>query len=164
MAVKGSGFTIDPELVRELANILDDTGLSEVEIEMGEMRVRVARQLSGGAPQVQTFALPSPSVHTPQAQAAPAAAAATPQPAAAPAAVGETIKSPMVGTAFLQPSPGAEPFVKVGARVKAGQTLLIVEAMKTMNPIPSPRDGVVLEILIDDAQPIEFGEPLVVLE
>ncbi|MGZ8364634.1 MAG: acetyl-CoA carboxylase biotin carboxyl carrier protein [Caulobacteraceae bacterium] len=162
---KDSGISIDPEVVRELANILDDTGLSEIEVEVGEMRIRVVRQ-AAAAPQVQTFSLPAPQaphLAAPQ-PAATAATAATATPAAPAAPTGEVVKSPMVGTAFLQPSPGADPFVIAGSSVKKGQTLMIVEAMKTMNPIPAPRDGVVAEILIDDAQPVEFGEPLVVLE
>ncbi|NEX95145.1 acetyl-CoA carboxylase biotin carboxyl carrier protein, partial [Caulobacter sp. 17J65-9] len=96
------------------------------------------------------------------AAAAPVAAAAAPAPEAP--AKGDLVKSPMVGTVYLAPQPGADVFVKPGDRVKAGQTLLIVEAMKTMNPIPSPRDGVVLEVLVGDAQPVEYGEPLVVIE
>jgi acetyl-CoA carboxylase biotin carboxyl carrier protein len=151
---------IDPKVVRKLADILDETGLSEIEVEVGEMRIRVARTLTAAAPAAQTYhALPAPAAAAP-APSAPAAA----QPTAPATATGEMVKSPMVGTAFLAPQPGADRFVNPGDRVKAGQTLLIVEAMKTMNPIPSPRDGVVVEILVNDAEPVEFGEPLVVLE
>ena len=152
---------IDTILVRQLADILNDTSLTEIEVERGELRIRVARE---AAPVMQYAAAP--------AQAAPVAAAA---PAAAPASMpsdpativaksGEEVKSPMVGTAYLRASPEAPPFVQPGDKVKKGQTLLIVEAMKTMNPIQAPRDGVVREVLVGDAQPVEFGEPLVLLE
>ena len=151
---------IDPRMVRKLADILDETGLSEIEVEVGEMRIRVARTVTAAPAAVQTVhALPAPAA-APQA-AAPAQAPAAPA-EAAPA--GEMVKSPMVGTVYLSPQPGADAFVKPGDKVKAGQTLLIIEAMKTMNPIPCPRDGTVLEILVNDAEPVEFGEPLVVLD
>jgi acetyl-CoA carboxylase biotin carboxyl carrier protein len=156
---KGSA-SIDPRLVRKLADILTDTGLTEIEVEQEGLRIRVARELTA-APAAVAYAAPVP------APAPLVAAPSAPAPAAAeaPAApVGEAVKSPMVGTVYLQPKPGDEPFVRVGDRVSAGQTLLIVEAMKTMNPIASPRAGVVLQILVEDAQPVEFGEPLVVLE
>lgn len=154
---------IDTGLVRQLAEILKETDLTEIEVERDELRIRVAREL---------FAAPAPVQYAAAPMAAPAPAAA---PAAAPASMpsdpativarsGEEVKSPMVGTAYLQASPEAPPFVQPGDKVKKGQTLLIVEAMKTMNPIQSPRDGVVQEILVGDAQPVEFGEPLVVLE
>ena len=151
---------IDATLVRQLADILNDTSLTEIEVERGELRIRVAREVTA-APVVQYAAAPT--------QAAPAAAGAAPasmpsDPATIVARSGETIKSPMVGTVYLQASPEAPPFAKVGDKVKKGQTLLIVEAMKTMNPIQSPRDGVLQEILVGDAQPVEFGEALVVLE
>jgi acetyl-CoA carboxylase biotin carboxyl carrier protein len=154
--------TIDPRLVRKLADILSDTGLTEIEVEQEGLRIRVARQITAAAAPV-TYAV------GPQAAAPAYAPAAAPQTApiltdipAAP--VGEAVKSPMVGTVYLQAKPGDPPFVRVGDKVSAGQTLLIVEAMKTMNPIPSPRAGVVLEVLVGDAQPVEFGEPLIVLE
>jgi acetyl-CoA carboxylase biotin carboxyl carrier protein len=151
-----SNDSIDPKLVRKLADILTDTGLTEIEVEQGGLKIRVARQVTmTSAPA--TYAVAAP------AQAAPLAASpAAPAPEAAPR--GQPVKSPMVGTIYLRPSPEAEAFVKVGDRVAAGQTLLIVEAMKTMNPIPSPAAGVILEILVNDAQPVEFGEPLVVIE
>jgi acetyl-CoA carboxylase biotin carboxyl carrier protein len=125
---------IDTRLVRKLADILNDTGLSEIEVERGDLKIRVAR-------------------------AAAAAAAAAP---ALPA--GDIIKSPMVGTVYLQPSPGSEPFAKVGDRVEEGQTLLLIEAMKTMNPITAPRAGRIVQFIVGDTQPVEFGEPLVVIE
>jgi acetyl-CoA carboxylase biotin carboxyl carrier protein len=155
---KGSA-TIDPRLVRKLADILTDTGLTEIEVEQEGVRIRVARQLTAAAAPV-TYAVAPPA-----AGPAPVAAAATPAAAAEPAApVGEPVKSPMVGTVYLQAKPGDPPFIRVGDKVAAGQTLLIVEAMKTMNPIASPRAGVVLQILAEDATPVEFGEALVILE
>jgi acetyl-CoA carboxylase biotin carboxyl carrier protein len=155
---------IDTTLVRQLADILNDTSLTEIEVERGELRIRVAREITA-APAIQYASAPA---YAPQAAPAPAAAAAPlsmpSDPATIVAKSGETVKSPMVGTVYLQASPEAPPFAKVGDKVKKGQTLLIVEAMKTMNPIQAPRDGVVQEILVGDAQPVEFGEPLVVLE
>jgi acetyl-CoA carboxylase biotin carboxyl carrier protein len=149
---------IDPRLVRRLAAILSDTGLTEIEVQHGDMRIRVAREV--------TVAAPIAYAPAPMAVAAPPAAVGAPAQAAheAPVLRGDLVKSPMVGTVYLQPQPDAAPFVKVGDSVSAGQTLLIVEAMKTMNPIPAPRDGKILQILVDDAQPVEFGEPLVVIE
>lgn len=153
---------IDASLVRQLAEILNETDLTEVEVERGELRIRVAREVTVNAAPVQYAAAPAPAA----APAAPVAApAAMPSdPATIVARAGEEVKSPMVGTAYLQPSPEAAPFVQPGDKVKKGQTLLIVEAMKTMNPIQAPRDGVVAEILVGDAQPVEYGEPLVLLE
>ena len=145
---------IDAALVRQLAEILNETDLTEVEVERGELRIRVAREVTVNA-------APAPVA------AAPAAAAPVSMPsdpATIVARAGEEVKSPMVGTAYLQASPEASAFVEPGDKVKKGQTLLIVEAMKTMNPIQAPRDGVVAEILVGDAQPVEFGEPLVLLE
>ena len=152
---------IDTVLVRQLADILNDTSLTEIEVERGELKIRVAREITA-APVVQY----APAQHAPQAAApAPAAPLSMPSdPATIVAKAGEQVKSPMVGTAYLQPSPEAPQFVKGGDKVKKGQTLLIVEAMKTMNPIQCPRDGVVAEILVGDAQPVEFGEALVLLE
>jgi acetyl-CoA carboxylase biotin carboxyl carrier protein len=154
---------IDTTLVRQLADILNDTSLTEIEVERGELRIRVAREVTG-APVMQYASAPA---YAPQAAApaAPAAPISMPSdPATIVAKSGEQVKSPMVGTVYLQASPEAPPFAKAGDKVKKGQTLLIVEAMKTMNPIQAPRDGVVQEILVGDAQPVEFGEPLVVLE
>ena len=156
-----SGDPIDTRLVRKLAAIFKDTDLTEIEVESDGLRIRLAR----GTAQV---AAPAPvqMVHAPMA-AAPAPVAAAAAPAAAPPpptiAAGDMVKSPMVGTVYLSPQPGAEVFVKVGDKVTEGQTLLIIEAMKTMNPIPAPRAGVVAELLVGDAQPVEFGEPLCVL-
>lgn len=154
--------TIDTKVVRKLADILKDTGLTEIEVETGGLKIRVARELTAAAPAGAVYqavaAAPPP--------AAPAAApVAAPVAEAAPAAaVGDKVKSPMVGTVYLSSQPGADTFVKVGQSVAEGQTLLIVEAMKTMNPIPSPRAGKIVEILVSDAQPVEFGEPLVIIE
>ena len=154
---------IDTSLVRQLADILNDTSLTEIEVERGELRIRVAREITA-APVVQYAAAPQQPAFAP-ASAAPAAPLSMPSdPATIVAKSGEIVKSPMVGTVYLQASPEAPPFAKVGDKVKKGQTLLIVEAMKTMNPIQAPRDGVVQEILVGDAQPVEFGEALVVLE
>ncbi|QBX37995.1 acetyl-CoA carboxylase biotin carboxyl carrier protein [Brevundimonas sp. S30B] len=153
---------IDAALVRSLADILNDTDLTEIEVERGDLKIKVKREVTVAA---------APIHYAPQPAAAPAAPAAAPAPASMPsdpativARAGEEVKSPMVGTAYLQASPEAPAFVKPGDKVKKGQTLLIVEAMKTMNPIQAPRDGVVAEILVGDAQPVEFGEPLVLLE
>ena len=150
---------IDARLVRKLADILTDTGLSEIEVEHGTLKIRVAKTLT--AAPVTYAAAPATMAAAPV-----AAPAAAPVAADAPAAVrrGEEIKSPMVGTVYLQPQPESPAFVKVGDSVAAGQTLMIIEAMKTMNPIPAPRAGKVLEILVGDGQPVEFGEALVLIE
>ena len=143
---------IDKELIRELAQLLDETKLTEIEIERDGLRVRVGRGATAVAAAV---------------PAAPAAAPGAAAPAAAPADPAKhpgAVTSPMVGTAYMGPAPGAKPFVDVGSKVVAGETLLIVEAMKTMNQIPAPRSGTVTKILIEDAQPVEFGEPLMIIE
>ncbi|ENZ83694.1 MULTISPECIES: acetyl-CoA carboxylase biotin carboxyl carrier protein [Caulobacter] len=154
---------IDARLVRKIADILKDTGLSEIEVEHAGLKIRVARELTAAPVNYVQAAAPAyaPAPVSAPAPVAPAAEAAAPAPAAA---RGDAVKSPMVGTAYLSPQPGADPFVKVGDSVSAGQTLLIVEAMKTMNPIQAPKAGKVVEILVADAQPVEFGEPLVVIE
>jgi acetyl-CoA carboxylase biotin carboxyl carrier protein len=157
---KAPADPIDARLVRKLADILTDTGLSEIEVEHDGLKIRVAKTLT---------AAPMQMAAAPVAMAAPvaapqAAAAAAPAAEAAPVRSGEVVKSPMVGTVYMQPQPDAPPFVKVGDTVQAGQTLMIVEAMKTMNPIPAPRAGRIAEILVSDAQPVEFGEPLIVIE
>lgn len=149
---------IDARLVRRLADILTETGLSEIEVEHSGLKIRVAKMLT---------AAPMQMMHAAPVAAAPAAAiasSAAPAEAAAPArASGDVVKSPMVGSVYLQPEPGAELFVKVGDTVAAGQTLMIIEAMKTMNPIPAPKAGKIVEILVEDGQPVEFGEPLAVI-
>lgn len=157
---KASGDPFDALLVRQLADILTETGLSEIEVEHEGLKIRVAKTLTA-APQALAYA-PAPAVSAPAATAqAPAADAA---PAAPARAAGETVNSPMVGTAYLSPQPGADPFVKVGDTVTAGQTIMIVEAMKTMNPIPATRGGKIVELLVADGQPVEYGEPLAVIE
>ena len=150
---------IDTHLVRRLADILNDTHLSEIEVERGDLKIRVARQAAVAA--TATY-VPTPAAVV-AAPAASAAAPATPEPTGE-TMRGEPVKSPMVGAVYLQPQPGANPFVQVGDKVTAGQTLLIVEAMKTMNPVPAPRAGTVLKVLVENGQPVEFGEPLVILE
>jgi acetyl-CoA carboxylase biotin carboxyl carrier protein len=151
MSTKG----VDQDLIRQLADLLKETDLSEIEVETDDLKVRVARQ----ATQVMSVAAPA---------AAPIAAAA---PAAAgPSGGGDTaahpgaVPSPMVGTAYTAAEPGAAPFVSVGSQVTQGQTVLIIEAMKTMNQIPAPKSGTVKEILVEDGQPVEFGEPLLIIE
>lgn len=151
MSIKKTG--VDQQLIRDLAGILNDTNLTEIEVELGDLKVRVSRQSQA----VHAVAAPLPAIAAPVA-AQPAAAAAPADPSK------NAVPSPMVGTAYLAPSPDAKPFVEIGQKVKEGQTLLIIEAMKTMNQIPSPRAGTVTAILIEDAQPVEFGMPLVVLE
>ena len=146
----------DSALIRELALLLDETSLTEIEIERAGLRVRVARNISVAAAMPASY-LPSASVSAPVAAAA---AAVVAEIAKHPGAV----PSPMVGTAYWAPEPGAKPFIEVGTKVSAGQTLLIIEAMKTMNQIPSPRAGTVTQILVEDGQPVEFGEPLVIIE
>ena len=160
-ASKDASGSIDPKLVRKLADILTDTGLTEIEVEQGGLRIRVARELTAAAAPIHYAAAPAPAL----APAAPASvAAAAPAPAVVEPERGEQIKSPMVGTVYLQAQPGTPAFIKVGDQVSVGQTLLIIEAMKTMNPIPATKAGTVLKILVDDGQPVEFGEPLVVIE
>jgi acetyl-CoA carboxylase biotin carboxyl carrier protein len=151
---KAEAVTPATALVRELAEILNETGLSEIEVERDGQRVRVARAPAPAV--VQTIASAPAPVSAPS---------PTPAPLAEPEAgrTGETVTSPMVGTVYLQPQPGTPAYVKVGDSVAAGQTLLLIEAMKTMNPISAPRAGTVLELLVVDAQPVEFGEPLVVI-
>ena len=158
---------IDATLVRQLAEILKDTDLTEIEVERDELRIRVAREITMAAAPMQYAVAPqaaAPVAAPAPAAPAPAAGAMPSDPATIVAKSGEDVKSPMVGTVYLSPAPGADPFVKAGDKVKKGQTLLIIEAMKTMNPIPAPRDGVVQEIVVGDAQPVEFGERLAVLE
>jgi len=153
MSIKKSA--VDQQLIRDLAGILNDTNLTEIEVELGDLKVRVSR----GGTAVQAFA--APAAYTPAPAVAPAQPASA-APAAEPSR--NAVLSPMVGTAYSAPSPGAKVFIEVGQQVKEGQTLLIIEAMKTMNQIPAPRSGTVTAILFEDSQPVEFGEPLVVIE
>ncbi|ERP97808.1 acetyl-CoA carboxylase biotin carboxyl carrier protein [Roseibium sp.] len=148
----------DTALIRDLAVLLDETNLSEIELEQGDTRIRVARQMTISAPV--NVAAPMAAPTAPAAAASPAAAA----PAAEPAHAGTTVTSPMVGTAYLAAEPGAPAFIQVGDKVVEGQTILIIEAMKTMNHIPATKAGTVKQILVDDAQPVEFGEPLIIVE
>jgi acetyl-CoA carboxylase biotin carboxyl carrier protein len=160
MAAKAKGTQAKPtderELIRELATLLDQTNLTEIEVEREGLRVRVVRSVTVTAAPV---AVAAPSV---------AAAHAAPTTAAAPIADitkhPGIVPSPMVGTAYTSSEPGARPFVDVGSKVAAGDTLLIIEAMKTMNQIPAPRGGTVTQILFEDGQPVEFGEPLMIIE
>lgn len=155
-----SGMNIDTALVRELAELLNETGLTEIEVEDDDRKIRVSRGAVASAAPVYAAA-PAPVAAAP----APAAAAPAPAEAAAPAGpdLKNAVKSPMVGTCYLAPEPGAAPFVTVGQAVKEGDTLLIVEAMKVMNPITAPRAGTITAILIETAQPVEFDQPLVVI-
>ena len=150
----GRRTAIDHELIRELARLLEETGLTEIEFERDGQRVRVARAANMVA--VSTHPLPAAAIET----AVHPTGAGSIDPAKHPGVV----TSPMVGTVYLAPEPGARPFVEVGSRVRVGETLLIIEAMKTMNQIPTPRAGTVIQVLIEDGQPVEFGEPLVIIE
>jgi acetyl-CoA carboxylase biotin carboxyl carrier protein len=149
------GMRIDPALVRELAELLTANGLTEIEVQDGERRIRVGRgavAAPAAAPAAAAPALSAPPMHGREDVGHQAEDIG-----------GTTIKSPMVGTAFMSPEPGAKPFIEVGSAVKAGDTLLIVEAMKVMNPITAPEGGVVKKIMVADAQPIEFDQPLVII-
>ncbi|CUU18906.1 acetyl-CoA carboxylase biotin carboxyl carrier protein [Bradyrhizobium sp. JR7.2] len=146
----------DSALVRELALLLDETSLTEIEIERAGLRLRVARNISVAATMPMQMAAGPAVLPAAAAAAAPAAADLSKHPGA--------VISPMVGTAYWAPEPGAKPFIEVGSKVSVGQTLLIIEAMKTMNQIPSPRAGTVTQILVEDGQPVEYGEPLVIIE
>jgi acetyl-CoA carboxylase biotin carboxyl carrier protein len=145
----------DSALIRELALLLDETSLTEIEIERAGLRLRVARNISIAASMPASFQPAGP---------APAIAAPAPADLADVAQHPGAVPSPMVGTAYFASEPGARPFIEVGSKVSVGQTLLIIEAMKTMNQIPSPRAGTVTQILVEDGQPVEFGEPLVIIE
>lgn len=146
----------DSKTIKEIAELLNDTGLSEIEVETGDLRIRVARQATAVSAIVPAPA-PAPAAAAPAAEtAAPAAAAPVDHPGA--------VKSPMVGTAYLAAEPGAANFVKIGDQVSAGQTLVIIEAMKTMNPIAAPKAGKIVDILVANEQPVEFDEVLVIVE
>ncbi|UTO29231.1 acetyl-CoA carboxylase biotin carboxyl carrier protein [Bartonella harrusi] len=155
----GKYTTIDTKIIRDLAEILNDTNLTNIELEQNGLRICVSRQNTSAAPEQTIYApIPSPtfSVTSP-----PSSTAETPKQEDKSK---NTVTSPMVGTAYLAPSPGAQSFVEIGQSVSEGETLLIIEAMKTMNQIPSPRSGTVTTIFVKDGQPVEFGEPLVVVE
>ncbi|CAK0771185.1 biotin carboxyl carrier protein [Azospirillaceae bacterium] len=148
-----ANFDIDGELIRKLAELLRETGLTEIEFAEGEKRLRLARGVAA-APQTMAVAVP-PATTSAQNTAAGGRNAGAPAGA---------VTSPMVGTAYIASEPGAAPFVRPGDQVKAGQTVLIIEAMKVMNPIKAPRSGTVTSVLVSDAQPVEFGEPLLTIE
>lgn len=155
---KDGDMRIDPKLVRELAKLLTDNELTEIEVQDGDRRIKVAREAApifGGPPAPAAQAAPvltSPPIHAKEDLGA-----------AEEEVAGHMVKSPMVGTAFLSPEPSAKPFVEVGDSVKAGDTLLIVEAMKVMNPITAPEGGVIRKLMVSDGQPVEFDQPLVVI-
>lgn len=147
--------TIDQSMIRQLAELLDETRLTEIEIEQDGIRLRVAR---AHAPAVQHVPPPLQPAPLQSNEEAPASETAPGEPPK------NAVTSPMVGTVYLSPEPGAAPFVNVGDQVQEGQTLLIVEAMKVMNPITAPRAGRVVQLLVSDGEPVEYGEPLVILE
>jgi acetyl-CoA carboxylase biotin carboxyl carrier protein len=160
-AEKNGSMRIDPDLVRELAQLLSDNELTEIEVQDGERRIKVAREPAAvisaspaaAAPSAAAPALSAPPMHGKEDIGAPAAEEVA----------GHMVKSPMVGTAYMSAEPGAKPFIEVGDSVKAGDTLLIVEAMKVMNPITAPEAGTIKKIMVADAQPVEFDQPLVVI-
>jgi acetyl-CoA carboxylase biotin carboxyl carrier protein len=150
---KGHGMNIDAKFVRELAQMLDETGLSEIEVEDGDRKIRVARNMVAAAA-------------APVAMAAPAAAPASPVAVAAPAGpdLSSAVKSPMVGTVYLAPEPSADNFVAIGAVVKAGDTIVLIEAMKVMNPITAPVGGTLTAVHVENSQPVEFDQPLFTIQ
>lgn len=158
MAVKSGnngGMQVDTDLVRELAAMLNDTGLSEIEVEDGERKIRVSRAMTAvAAPMAAAPAMPMAAAPAPAAHA---------EASSAPAVSANALKSPMVGTAYLTPEPDAPAFVSVGQQVKAGDTVMIIEAMKVMNPIVAPNSGTVTEIYVESGQPVEFDQPLMVI-
>ena len=152
MAKSPKAPVVDRELILELTKLLEETGLTEIEIEQDGQRVRVARGAT------------APAAPAPRATAAPTTPVEPDNAPLDPSKHPGVVISPMVGTAYAAPEPGAKPFIEIGAQVKAGDTLLVVEAMKTMNQIPATRSGTVMQILFEDGQPVEFGEPLVIIE
>lgn len=154
---------IDAALVRQLADILNDTSLTEIEVERGELRIRVAREITA-APVMQYAAAPQFAAPAPAAAPTAAAASMPSDPATIVAKAGETVKSPMVGTAYLRPAPESAAFVEIGSVVKAGDKILLVEAMKTFNEIIAPKAGTVTRILVEDGTPVEYGQALFVIE
>lgn len=157
---------VDQDLIRTIAELVNEANLAEIELEQDDFRIRVTRTFAKEVVQVAApgYGAPAPAPAAPATPAAPAAA--TPAAASSEdlAASPNTLTSPMVGTAYLAPEPGAKPFIEVGSKISEGQTVLIVEAMKTMNQIPAHKSGTVTRILVDDASPVEYGEPLVVIE
>ena len=159
MADKKAAF--DKDLVEDLAKILNETDLTEIEVEQGDMRVRVSRERV--AEMVSHHQVVQASAPSTPAAATPAPAAPSSEPASTASAANQ-VMSPMVGTAYMAPSPDAAPFVEVGAKIAEGDTILIIEAMKTMNQIPSTKSGTVTAVLVSDGEPVEFGQPLVTIE
>jgi acetyl-CoA carboxylase biotin carboxyl carrier protein len=159
MTDKSGAMQVDVKLVRQLAELLNETGLSEIEVEDNDRKIKVARHL-----QAASVAVAAPAAAPAPAAAAPVAPIATAPPSAAPAEHPGAVKSPMVGTVYLAASPEAAPFVAVGDAVKEGDTLVIIEAMKVMNPIAASRGGKVAAVLVENGQPVEFDQPLVVIE
>ncbi|MEM9574606.1 MAG: acetyl-CoA carboxylase biotin carboxyl carrier protein [Pseudomonadota bacterium] len=158
MAEKKAAF--DKELVGDLAKILNETDLTEIEVEQGDMRIRVSREPAQQVVNQQVAAAPAPI-----AAAAPMSPSSAPNTEAAPrSSSANDVHSPMVGTAYMAPSPDADAFIEIGSKVAEGETLMIIEAMKTMNQIPSTRSGTVTAILVNDGEPVEFGQPLVTIE
>ena len=152
MADNKSAMQVDAALVRQLAELLDETHLTEIEVQDGERKIRVARTVVAIAATAATVAAPTPAAPVAEAPTAPAPSSAN------------AIKSPMVGTVFLAAEPGAKPFAGVGDTVSEGQTLVIIEAMKVMNPIAAPRAGKVVQVMVENGQPVEFDQPLLVIE
>jgi len=150
----------ESQMIRELAELLNDTGLTEIEIEKSGLKIRVAKKISINAVPAAAYAAPAAAAPAPAAAEAPKPAAASGDLSKHPGAV----KSPMVGTAYRSPDPSAPAFCEIGSKVNQGDTLLIIEAMKTMNQIPAPRSGTVTAILVENAQPVEYGEPLIIIE
>ena len=153
---QGAKPSAEGQMIRELAELLNDTGLTEIEIEKSGLKIRVARTV--------TVTAAAPIMHNAPAHAAPVAAAVAPAAANDHGKHPGAVKSPMVGTAYRSPEPAAAVFIEVGSKVNQGDTLLIIEAMKTMNQIPAPRAGTVTKILFENGQPVEYGEPLVIIE
>lgn len=141
---------INTKLIGEIADLLTASDLNEIEIEKGDLRIRVSKETIAKNGSVSSSPTPAPAIETESSPPAPVSEIQT-----------QTVPSPMVGTVYLSPSPGADPFVRVGQSVKKGQTLMILEAMKTMNPIPAPCDGIISSIVVEDGQPVEFSEPLI---
>lgn len=154
--------SIDPDLVREIAKLISETDLTEIEVERGDLRIRVARQITVQPAMQHVVAAPAPAMAA--VAAPPVTAPGAPIAASDLSAHPGAVRSPMVGTAYRRPSPDASAFIEIGSAVKAGDKLLLVEAMKTFNDIVAPRAGIITHILVDDGQPVEYGEPLVVIE
>ena len=160
----GNQMRVDSALVRELAELLSANDLTEIEVEDGDRKIKVRRELFAAAPAVHTVPVGTAAVAAPLLTSTPTASASEASAAAESLPAGDLVRSPMVGTCYLTPEPGGKPFAIPGQPVKEGDTLLIVEAMKVMNPITAPRSGIVKQVLVANAQPVEFDQPLVVVE